>query len=78
MPHPVRMKCTSDNDDIMIEDAIQRITLNGISGDHLVTGLIIAVRGSENTAGKFDVIDYCFAGLAPLSTPPINLSEDSR
>lgn len=78
MPHPSRIKYTSESDDVMLEDMIQRVTLCGAPINDLVTGLVIAVKGSENTAGKFDVMDYCFAGLPPMIAPPTFASNDNK
>ena len=51
----------------MLEDDSGRIRLVGESLEQyiLVTGCIIAVLGTENSNGEFDVIDVKFADLAP-------------
>jgi DNA polymerase delta subunit 2 len=51
----------------MLEDESGRIRLAGekIEQAGLVTGIIIAVLGMETPAGDFEVIDYCFPGMAP-------------
>jgi DNA polymerase delta subunit 2 len=64
----------------MLEDDSGRIRLVGnILKDYfLVTGCIIAVMGTENVNGEFEVIDLKFADLPPqperwsLSKPPSN------
>lgn len=51
----------------MLEDESGRIRLVGdnIKGAGLVTGIIIAVLGMETPEGDFEVLDYCFPGMAP-------------
>lgn len=51
----------------MLEDESGRIRLVGdnIKEAGLVTGIIIAVLGTETPGGDFEVIDYCFPGMAP-------------
>lgn len=67
-----------ERDAVMLEDDSGRIRLTGtvLSSFMLVTGCIIAVMGTENANGDFDVIDMKFADLPPqperwsLSQPP--------
>ena len=70
---------SEDNRDaVMLEDDSGRIRLVGdvLRSVMLVTGCIIAVMGTENANGEFEVIDLKFADLAPqpdrwaLSKPP--------
>ena len=51
----------------MLEDDSGRIRLVGpvLKNIILVTGCIIAVVGTENAAGEFEVIDLKFPDLAP-------------
>jgi DNA polymerase delta subunit 2 len=64
----------------MLEDDSGRIRLvgSGLKDYFLVTGCIIAVMGTENANGEFEVIDLKFADLPPqpdrwaLSKPPSN------
>lgn len=64
----------------MLEDDSGRIRLVGnvLKDYFLVTGCIIAVMGTENANGEFEVIDLKFADLPPqpdrwaLSMPPSN------
>jgi len=51
----------------MLEDESGRISLVGeeIKQAKLVTGVIVAALGMETSAGDFNVIDYCFADMAP-------------
>jgi len=51
----------------MLEDESGRIRLVGekIKEAGLVTGIIIAVLGMETPGGDFEVVDYCFPGIAP-------------
>lgn len=67
-----------ERDAVMLEDDSGRIRLTGnvLSSFMLVTGCIIAVVGTENASGDFEVIDMKFADLPPqperwaLSEPP--------
>ncbi|CAJ0757219.1 17365_t:CDS:10 [Entrophospora sp. SA101] len=65
-PPPVYKYC-GDNDDIMLEDGSGRISLVGdvIKNEILTTGVIMAVLGRQTSDGKFEVMDLCFADLAP-------------
>ncbi|KAK4192991.1 DNA polymerase alpha/epsilon subunit B-domain-containing protein [Podospora australis] len=66
------------SDSVMLEDDSGRIRLVGdsLKDYFLVTGCIVAVMGTENANGEFDVIDLKFADLPPqpdrwsLSSPP--------
>lgn len=51
----------------MLEDESGRIRLVGdvLKGKNLVTGVIISALGAETPEGDFEVVDICFAGLAP-------------
>lgn len=51
----------------MVEDESGRIRLVGdvLKGKNLVTGIIIGALGAETPEGDFEVVDICFAGLAP-------------
>ncbi|KAB5563180.1 DNA polymerase delta small subunit [Coniochaeta sp. 2T2.1] len=52
---------------VSLEDDSGRITLigSGLSNVLLVTGCIVAVMGTENVNGEFEVIDIKFPDLAP-------------
>ena len=54
----------------MLEDESGRICLVGdrIRSAGVVTGVILGALGIETNAGDFEVIDYCFAGMAPQET----------
>lgn len=56
-----------DRDTIMLEDDSGRLRLTGsyLKSVMLVTGCIVAVMGTENSNGDFEVIDMKFADLAP-------------
>ncbi|KAL7797570.1 DNA polymerase alpha/epsilon subunit B domain-containing protein [Trichoderma ceciliae] len=56
-----------DSDQIMLEDDSGRVRLVGdlLDGIPLVTGCIVAVMGTENTNGEFEVIDLKVPDLAP-------------
>ncbi|PCH38349.1 hypothetical protein WOLCODRAFT_149286 [Wolfiporia cocos MD-104 SS10] len=63
-PHP---KICSPDDIITLEDESGRVTLVGerLKSAQLVTGVVIAALGMETSGGEFEVIDVCFAGMAP-------------
>ncbi|TFL06873.1 DNA polymerase alpha/epsilon subunit B-domain-containing protein [Pterulicium gracile] len=65
-PAPPPKMCSSE-DSIMLEDESGRIVLVGdvIKSAQLVTGVILAALGMETPSGEFEVVDICFAGLAP-------------
>ncbi|GJJ12480.1 hypothetical protein Clacol_006722 [Clathrus columnatus] len=73
-PPPQPPKYLSDVDTIVLEDESGRIVLVGerLKRETFVTGIIMAALGIETPDGQFEVVDLCFAGLAPhmpLSTP---------
>lgn len=43
----------------------------------LVTGVIMAALGHETASGEFEVMDYCFAGMAPMMVKSIYAAEDN-
>ncbi|XP_035513973.1 DNA polymerase delta subunit 2 [Morone saxatilis] len=76
LPQPARAKYISDTDELILEDELQRIKLEGkIDRDRCVTGSVIAIYGAERNDGKFTVEDFCMADL-PLQTPRPALSSD--
>ncbi|KAF9533433.1 DNA polymerase alpha/epsilon subunit B-domain-containing protein [Crepidotus variabilis] len=75
-PPPPPVKIFSPEDSIMLEDESGRVRLVGhpIHDAPLVTGIIMSALGMETPSGDFEVIDYCFADLAPQP----HLEEEER
>ncbi|KAJ1307554.1 hypothetical protein OPQ81_001651 [Rhizoctonia solani] len=66
---PVQSKRTSEHDSVMLEDESGRVGLIGdiLAKERLVTGVNIAVLGSETDSGEFKVEEVVYPGLAPPS-----------
>lgn len=64
---PPREKIYSSDDQITLEDESGRIQLAGekIMNERLVTGVILGALGFETSSGEFQVVDVCYAGMAP-------------
>jgi DNA polymerase delta subunit 2 len=52
---------------MVLEDESGRISLVGerLKREQYVTGIIMAALGIETPDGEFEVVDVCFAGMAP-------------
>lgn len=62
---------------LILEDEIQRIRLMGsLDVNKLVTGIVIALKGFENSDGKFEVEDYCYCGVNNDIERPLSLEKD--
>ena len=64
---PTNAKYCSDQDNTMLEDESGRLRLVGerLKSARLVTGVIIGALGIETSSGDFEVVDICFAEMAP-------------
>ncbi|KAH9934898.1 DNA polymerase alpha/epsilon subunit B-domain-containing protein [Fomitopsis serialis] len=60
-------KYHSPDDQVMLEDESGRIVLVGerLRAASLVTGVIVGVLGIETNGGEFEIVDVCYAGMAP-------------
>ncbi|XP_003396970.2 DNA polymerase delta subunit 2 [Bombus terrestris] len=70
--HQFNVSCSkpnycSEKDQPFLEDEMLRIKLVGEQVDlkQIVTGVVCAVLGNENSDGAFTVKDWCFPGCAP-------------
>ncbi|XP_058123972.1 DNA polymerase delta subunit 2 isoform X1 [Anopheles ziemanni] len=77
-PQPPRSHYTNDTDILILEDALQRIRLVGNIDVHsVVTGVVCAVMGYEESDGRFFVEDFIFyeggmqKPLKPLESSPL-------
>ncbi|XP_069034130.1 DNA polymerase delta subunit 2 [Embiotoca jacksoni] len=76
LPQPARTKYISESDELILEDELQRIKLEGkIDKDKCVTGSVVAIYGVERNDGKFTVEDFCTADL-PLQKARPALGSD--
>lgn len=80
LPPPPREKYRDTGlDQIMLEDESGRLRLTGtnLEGEELVTGVVVAVLGSENSEGEFQVLDIRYPDLPPMAKVKTDKS-DSR
>ncbi|XP_076663881.1 DNA polymerase delta subunit 2 [Andrena cerasifolii] len=71
LPCPKSDYC-SEKDLPFLEDEMLRIKLIGEQVDlkNIVTGVVCAILGNENSDGTFMVKDWCFPGCAPKASLP--------
>ncbi|CAK8676086.1 unnamed protein product [Clavelina lepadiformis] len=73
-----RMRFTGEDDKLVLEDSMQRISLVGnIISHECFTGSIIAVLGHESEHGQFEVEDYTYPGLPP-QTEIVHVPKDDE
>ncbi|KAF8627893.1 hypothetical protein AX15_004190 [Amanita polypyramis BW_CC] len=77
-PLPPVPKFYSEDDYIMLEDESGRIKLVGerLKNERLVTGIIMGALGMETPNGEFEVVDICFAEMAPRAPQEENVETD--
>lgn len=76
-PQPVISSFMSENDELVLEDEMQRIKLEGnINVKKMITGIVVALLGFETSDGKFVVEDVCFAGANAYPEKPLPLAEN--
>ncbi|EIN03671.1 hypothetical protein PUNSTDRAFT_139385 [Punctularia strigosozonata HHB-11173 SS5] len=78
---PPREKFYSETDCVMLEDESGRVRLVGkaVTEAGLVTGVILGALGIETPGGDFEVVDLCYAGMAPqVSSHPANDDQDDH
>lgn len=76
VPQPIYTHFTDESDSLFLEDNLQRYQIYGcLQKDELVTGITLALLGSDMGNGKFNVEDYCFAGFQTQIERPL-LEED--
>ena len=64
----------------MLEDESGRVVLVGerLRAAGLVTGVIVGALGIETSGGEFEVVDVCFAGMAPQPSAGLPWGPDAR
>ncbi|KAI8101871.1 hypothetical protein M9434_006933 [Picochlorum sp. BPE23] len=69
---------TQAGDVLVLEDEGGRVSLVGDALDvgTMVTGVIVAVKGTVSEEGDFRVVDVCYAGHAPQQSRAISSSAD--
>ncbi|CBJ32730.1 conserved unknown protein [Ectocarpus siliculosus] len=62
---------TSEDDSLVLEDESGRVSISGpgIQSSSLVSGLVIAVKGTVTASGEMLVDDWCPAGIPPPVPP---------
>lgn len=71
MPQPILNHYTDESDILYIEDELQRMKLEGVADmGLLVTGMTCTFLGRDKGDGKFEVIDYAYAGYRPQVDRP--------
>ncbi|CAG5025594.1 unnamed protein product [Parnassius apollo] len=62
IPQPIRTHFVHESDSLVLEDELQRIKLsnNCIDVHEIVTGVVVAILGSEDEDGVFTIKDVCW------------------
>uniref|UniRef100_F7BF26 DNA polymerase delta subunit 2 n=2 Tax=Ciona intestinalis TaxID=7719 RepID=F7BF26_CIOIN len=75
---PERKRFISDDDKLILEDTMQRISLTGnISAGDCFTGTVVALLGKETKSGHFNVEDFTYAGLPSQIPAPDLVGNDN-
>uniref|UniRef100_A0A060T813 DNA-directed DNA polymerase n=1 Tax=Blastobotrys adeninivorans TaxID=409370 RepID=A0A060T813_BLAAD len=69
-----------ESDKIMVEDESGRIEVYGdkVTDAKLVTGVVVALLGTEDSSGGFDVLDLIVAGFCPQVPRPIAMRDEKN
>lgn len=81
-PQPPKVKYVCASDQLILEDAMQRVVLRWKNSknsptEDLVTGVVVGLKGRKLGKGEFQVEDICYSELPPPGAcPGGGVSED--